>query len=691
LREEEERARNFRLRYTLDWTAYETGRRLNQLNQQYYSWRHGLNLQGPTPYGELDSSASIRSSKTTTDLTYFTLGLREGKFGPFKGFTLRGFDYSPEFSNLIFPGASLRGTMISSPIFRDKLSYTAFWGREGGGRYGDLSPGLGKQRHSFLEGFNLRFNSFRNLSHRFTLVRGWGRDRPDYLNDTGYDLESSWNFRNLNFSYEIAQDSETFAHLFKSRFSFPKISLITEFRNIDKQFLNILGSGWRQGEIGGLLSLNYAFTEKLIMDLSLDLYLDRLYPAQDNPDRLNENINWYLRYQLGSYSSLSLSYSLSNMLGKSSPYRYQNFGLGLSHTFKGWRDIYTYLNYNHEESKSFYSHSSDYINDRFYAGLRFNLIGEMYYYLNKEINFVEARFYAHHSRPHALDTGIGWSTKIWNSLYGNFRVGFRDEEDTVAPLIFLSGQDYLEGYCEVPYRASEDKEIYGSARFRNNWRDAPGASKGAEFDFNAGMRYLWDTGIKWESVGNIEGYVFKDFNSDGLRQKGEPAVEGIKIYLGKDKFQITDKDGHFFFKNVRARKVYLTLDTSTLPLGYVLTTPVSQEINIIHHGTQKVYFGITVRSEVIGYVFEDKDQNNEFNPGDVGVSGVIINLAGRKVVTDSSGRYYFSSAPVGTYTLTLELESLPVYYLPSVPIKKEIQILEGESLQYNFPLKRIKE
>jgi len=694
IRKEEEKRNNFKLRYSLDWYTYEVGRKVDELERNYYSWSHNLSLNGPTPYGNLDSSLYIRRAKLTTDLTYFTLGLTDGQFGAFKNFSLRGFDFSPAFNNFSFPGATLRGVMLNADAFGDKLDYTVFWGREGGGRYGNLSPGLNKIKNSFLEGMNLNYSPSQKQNYRFSLLHGHGRDRLDYLNRYGYDFSSNWNFERWGLGYEIAQDSENFASLYTWRFHKSNLNLNLELRDISKKFLSITGNGWRQGEQGALFNLNYTPTDKLNMNGNLNIYRDRLYPAEDNDNRLNEDFDWTFNYQASPSTFLSLRYSLQNELGRAYQYRYQNVGLNLSHTFRFIRDIHTYFNYYHQENKNFVSSSSDYINDRLYSGIRFNLFGGWYYYLNKEINFLESRYYGIKGTPHALETGLDWAQQIGTTpFYGNLRFSFRDEEKTEMPISFLGGEDYIEGYSELSYRPSgKDLEIYGSTRFRNIWADNPNVSKYMEFAFNAGMRYLWDTGLRWEAVGDVEGYVFKDLNSDGLRQRNEPPVAGIKIWLGKNKSQTTDIFGYYKFKGVKGHKVYLTLDTNTLPLGFVLTVPVNQEIVISHHRSVKVDFGIISRTEISGFVFEDVDRDGEYGPNDkVASRAVIILDDGKRALTDETGKYVFTNVCAGEHTITLDINSLPVYYLPTVAISQKITITEGTTSHYNIPLKKIKQ
>ena len=693
LRRQEELARNFKLLYTLDWTSYEAGRRIKTFERSSYSWSHSLSLNGPIPYGDIDSTIILTRSPFHTQITYATLGLVNGQLGPFEGFSLRGGDYAPAFTNLAFPGANLRGAIFNSPAFHNKLSYSTFWGREGGGRYSGFSTAVTKSRHSFLGGFNVDFNPTKKQDYKFSVVHGWGRDREQFLNRYGYDLSGIWNLDKWGLGYEIANDTERFAHLFNMHYTRPRFDFSTELRNIDSNFNSITAGGWSQGELGGLINLNLKPIDALWINGRLDVFRDRLYHAQDNSGRWNEDFNLDANYQLDLDTSFNLNYALQNELGRLSQFRYQSSGLGVSKKIRFIKDISTYLNYYHQESKSYSSPSADYINEKVYTGIRFSLVGELYYYLNREFNWVQERFYASRYEPNALETGVDWSSQIGSSpFYSNFRFTYRDEEDTVSHLSFLSGEDYIEGYSELTYRPAGDKEIYGSCRVRNIWADNPAVNKRIEADFNAGMRYLWDTGLHWDAVGSIEGYVFKDLNSDGLRQRDEPPLEGAKVWLGKDKFQVTDIFGYYKFKGVKARKAYVTLDTSTVPRGHVLTVPVSQEVTVSHLSTKRVDFGVISRSEISGLVFEDVDGNGEYGRGDLAVSGVVLNLEdGKESVTDTSGRYSFPNASVGEHTLSLQLNSVPAFYLPQVPITKKIRLFEGITYYYNIPLKRVKE
>jgi hypothetical protein len=43
---------------------------------------------------------------------------------------------------------------------------------------------------------------------------------------------------------------------------------------------------------------------------------------------------------------------------------------------------------------------------------------------------------------------------------------------------------------------------------------------------------------------------------------------------------------------------------------------------------------------------------------------------------------------LGTHRLTLDLKTVPAIYIPTVPIFIDFELSEGESFNYNIPLKK---
>ena len=691
LRLDEEKANSFKLEYGLDWNSFESGRRLDSLDRKSYQYNHRLRLDGQTPYGRFDSRLSVRKLTTTTDLTYVTLGLREGIWGNFKDFELKGLDFTPGFYNLAFNDTGVRGAMLKSPAFNKKVDYTLFWGREGGGAFGNLSPGLAQIRDSFLNGMNFNYTPYPGAKYGFSVIHGWGRARPDNLNPYNYDFDLAYNFGNTSLNYEISQDSETFGQILNLGYQKPKLKLGTRIRNIDQNFTSANAIGSERGILGSLFFADYAPFENWNISNRLDVFQDRAFPASDNDNRWNQDYDLDTLYTIDRATSLRAFYRLQNELGRLSQFRGLSSGLTLSRSFEQIRKLSTYLGYQHQESKFFTSPANDYINEKATAGLRFRLLSDIYYYINKEFNWLRERSFATEAFPEVLEQGLDWQGRLSKGVTGNFRLIYRDEENTVSNLSFLSGEDYFEGYSEITYAPNPETEFYCSARARNIWADNPLITKRIDLDLRVGMRYNWDTGIRWESVGSIEGYVFKDYDIDGIKESAEPGISGVKLWLGKNKSETTNADGYYRFKSVKAKKAYVTIDTVSIPAGFTLTASHGQAAAITHGRGSRLDFGIISQTEISGLVFYDKDDDGQFGPGDSGIRAVILSLKdGTKVATDNSGKFFFRKLSPGTYTLNLNLNSLPVEYIPRVPLTKEVIISEGMRFSYNFPLKKTK-
>ncbi|MFC1594632.1 SdrD B-like domain-containing protein, partial [Candidatus Omnitrophota bacterium] len=323
------------------------------------------------------------------------------------------------------------------------------------------------------------------------------------------------------------------------------------------------------------------------------------------------------------------------------------------------------------------------------AGLRFGLTDNLYFYASKEYNWLED-YAGNWSNPHVTETGLNYNTQLYESpFYLSSRLYFRNEEETIATRSFLAGQDNLEGHVELRYQPSEDLSTYLNFRANNIWAESPDVTKRVEAEVRFGTRFTFDTNLKWNPIGSITGRVFKDSNADGIYQSGELPMQDITILLGKEKTDITDSEGAFIFKNIRAKKAFVYLDVDTLPRGFVVTGPSSHEVDIEHRKLVEVDFGIVARSEIYGIIFNDVNQNGKFDAGDKGVGDIVLSLEdGSKTQTNARGQYYLRGVTPGAHTITLDMNSLPIDLIPQVPIFKEIELFEGVTYVHNIPLKK---
>jgi hypothetical protein len=175
-------------------------------------------------------------------------------------------------------------------------------------------------------------------------------------------------------------------------------------------------------------------------------------------------------------------------------------------------------------------------------------------------------------------------------------------------------------------------------------------------------------------------------DGNGKRDKDEPALTGIIVMVGKKKLK-TDINGDYSI-SLRAKKALVRVDEKTLPENFILTTPSSQEVDLTLKSSQ-VNFGASSFAGIYGVVFYDINSNGKFDPTvDAPLINVKLSLENQEAVTNFEGAYYYRHLKEGSYLLKLDLDSVPIEYLPAVPLMKQIDLVEGANYQYSFPMKK---
>jgi tetratricopeptide (TPR) repeat protein len=686
-----EEAESFKIRYSNIYTSFNTGRRIDDLERSSYSFYQSLGIDGQTPYGDFDSRVQFDRLNGTNEVTYYTAGLEDGALGPFKGFDVRAFDYYVDFYNMGLGGASLRGAKFHSEAFNNKINYTVFWGRENQGIFSPLAPGFVESRDSYLEGAHLGFGWPDNTYQTFSYFRGYGSARnPTYAEEV-YDYTSEIKLGNIRLRADAAYDKETYSYLLNSVYTTKDLSLSAQLRNIEDDFKGVTGRPQASGELGALVACKYNIGPKVEISSRLDVYRDRLFPNPEHERRYNIDFDASFLYTVDPTMNWRFDYSNLHDTGIISPYKNESMAISIYKTLDFIKKLNTFLIARHQTSDNPASTTLDYKNEKVTFGLRFGLTDNLNFFASKEFNWLE-EYTGKLSKPHVFEAGADYNKKILETpFYLTSRVFYRDEENATSIRSFLSGEDSLEAQAELRYQPSEDFSAYVNLRVNNIWAENPDTAKRMEGEIRLGSRWIFDTGFRWNPVGSIAGIVFKDLNSDGIYQTDEPTIKGIKISTGEDKFDISDSEGMYLIENIRAKNVSLSIDTDTLPVGFVLTGPSERKVKIEHHKIVNVDFGIVSRSEIYGIVFHDVNGNGEFDSGDIGVGDVVLTLEdGTRTTTNARGQYYFRGIPAGTHKITLGINSLPVDLIPKIPIFKDIVLFEGTTYIHNIPLKEVK-
>ncbi|MFO0937549.1 MAG: SdrD B-like domain-containing protein [Gemmataceae bacterium] len=192
-------------------------------------------------------------------------------------------------------------------------------------------------------------------------------------------------------------------------------------------------------------------------------------------------------------------------------------------------------------------------------------------------------------------------------------------------------------------------------------------------------------------LGQVSGHVYLDPNINGVKETGERPIPGTTITLTGNDLNgnpvtlttTTDTTGFYQFTHLLTGTYTIT---ETQPKGLLYdgldsigtlggTEPVKNSfaVSLPINGTGINYnFGEIPPTQVIGYVYEDLNQNNTFDPGESGIPNVTINIAGTafagtplarpltsadsknglSTTTDANGRWNFYGLPPGNYTVT---------------------------------------
>lgn len=178
----------------------------------------------------------------------------------------------------------------------------------------------------------------------------------------------------------------------------------------------------------------------------------------------------------------------------------------------------------------------------------------------------------------------------------------------------------------------------------------------------------------------LSGEKFNDLNDNGVRDDGEPGLEGVMINLDLfndsvlDQTVLTDADGVYRFEAIGpgTHRVFETVPTGfrqTLPANgadHIVTTTSRQDVAGLDFGNTQI------TSTVSGLKFDDLDGDGVQDAGEPGFPGITIVLssmdasfATRSTTTDAEGRFAFEGVPAGAFMVN---EMLPVRTIQTTPV-----------------------
>jgi hypothetical protein len=518
------------------------------------------------------------------------------------------------------------------------------------------------------------------------LARGWGAARPSYLKEKVFSLEGQRRMHDILFSGETAYDESAQAHLLGSQFGSGNFFGRINFRDIEKDFTTITNLPANQGEVGGNIFLNWN-SEPLAIDTSLDLYRDRLFFNPDDPNAINRDFSTSFDVRVSPTDQWRTSLFYLDTPGEISPRQNVRAFTNYTKRFRlsETRDFTTTVGAGYQRSRFERLDISDYDRYSLSAGFRVPIIRDLTYYANYEYSFLDELNSNELLTPNVFTTGVNYYRQLSKSLSGTAGFSYRDEEDTESINSFLAGEDSVDGNIGLTYAPTNDLEAFVDGRVRNVWKENNENAAYNEIDVRWGVRTLWDLPFSWSPLGVVEGYVFKDLNGNRLHDGNEKGLADIPVHIGNEETR-TNSQGHYH-KEIRAKRVQVSVDIDDVPQGFIFSTDALKEVEIRQDKTTQVDFGLTTQSGIYGVVFYDKNGNGQPDLQDTFLPRIKITLDGKaSTISDAEGAYFFSNISPGKHTLAIDVNSIPLEYIPTVKIKNEINLAEGTTYQFHIPL-----
>jgi hypothetical protein len=677
---------SFRFSYNADWNSFYQGQSKDDLNRQSYNMRNRLGLTGPSPYGNWDSYAIfLKTYQENTDLTDYSVGLTGAKWKDVKDIHVRIFDASRYLSNLTMPGRDFHGALISGTSVDEQFSLTALRGRDRA-TFGLLSSKDNDRRDSYVEAgkFSYKPNDKHKVSVNY--AHAWGEDKQPTATSNVYSVEFDQRLENWHLYSEAAYNQDEAAQIVWSKHKFEEGNLFIKARNVPPDYATIVGATGNQGEVGTEFSLSHQMGQT---DLThyLDIYRDRDNKNPSDEGAVNFDFHSNISRRLTDRNSVSGSFYVIHSPGTLA----DQTDFRILGTFNRRLNVFQFSNamlswtgsYQHSRSDAFPSGDYD----------RTGLITNFYLPLNRlfnynasyELYYVEDVATDEVSYPRAFNTGISYSQIFFEKWRLNAQVYYRDEEKTEAEKSFMAGQDSLAVSSGLDFSPRSGMDVYLDGRVREIWAENNRASAYVEADIRLGLRSDWDLGWAWNPKGIVQGYVFRDLNNNGIKEDNEFGIPGVRVRVGEGEAK-TDKTG-WYYKEVRAKSVQVNLDIDTIPKGYIFTDSSDKVFDVEHNHFYDGSFALTTQSGIYGVVYHDQNNNGRPDNGDEFLYKIRLVLNGEKQAeTDSKGTYFFYNIAEGTHKLSLDLNSLPVQYLPKIPLVNDIFVADGAMYIFHIPV-----
>ncbi len=189
----------------------------------------------------------------------------------------------------------------------------------------------------------------------------------------------------------------------------------------------------------------------------------------------------------------------------------------------------------------------------------------------------------------------------------------------------------------------------------------------------------------------IKGRVFTDLNGNGIFDKADKPIAGVKLVLSTGQVALSaPSDGLYALLHIAPGSNKIRVAFETIPAGYQTKTAVEKSFD--GAAGDILHFDLILQPsrQVSGDVFEDLNQNSRREPDEPGIAGAVIDLCGKKTASGRTGRFASSGLDPGACEVQLMASSLPPHYRPIGDTAVTLQIPDGpyQKRDLAFPLRK---
>jgi hypothetical protein len=682
-----EHSQRFRFIYSNEWNSYYYGEKTSDIKRRRLNFYQTVGVDGETPYGFLDASATLVGFNPVKSIPTYTVGFSRVPFKGTQDLNLRFFDASRAVSALTLPGTHLRGAFMDVKLFQDIVGVSV--------SHGQLQPVFGyslgggsTRREVYLNG--IKITLFPNDPHHhysFNYARGYGADRDPSLARQVYSIDGVHKIDKWTLSGELARENEHVAAVSGLKWGNGGLHTSLHVRDINRSFMTVTSAPSSQGEVGAMWITN-AQQEKWSAGSVVDVYRDKQYFNPDNPDALNYDTNAFYHLLINPRLWVDTSARYIDTSGELSPRRNAGLDARLTRSVQVWggRQGTVYIGGGYQRSRYAFSKASEF--DRYSAltGLQVPLTVNLSYYANYEYSWLFEPLSDGEFNPNVVNTGINYSRNLTEKISGNYSLAYRKESNLGGTNSFLSGEDSVLASAGLNYNPNSDVTYFIDGRVRRAWSLIDENPSYYDMDIRLGVRGAWGLPVTWDPRGVVAGVVFKDKNGNGKFDGDDEGIQGVRMKIGDTEVKV-DEHGRFR-QAVRARYVTVAPVVESVPQGFIFSTPTFHKVKILQGRTEKVAFGLTTNSGIYGVVFVDNNGNGVPDQGDQFIRQVKLILDGDlKETSGPHGDYFFKNVGEGKHRLSLDMMTLPPGLLPQVKVHNDIEVKEGITYIFHVPMK----